>query len=283
MHEEHWSRPLWGGSAVRWPRWAGTSGVCGICALIDVICTRIPRRLRTWPGGQELNGTIALMKRFSGIFTPIVTPFGRDGGFDEAAMRRNVRHWMGTSLTGLVVLGSNGEAAQLEDAKKVADIHKTSADAMLSEAKAGSEHVGQAADIVATLSQILQGVQMLQQGGLPPPAPSPPAPRTPPQWSRSHPCRYQRCAAHVSDTGTSQLRVHVCAALRFPAECAGSARPPAPSRPVCGCDAHSSLSLPMHDFHQDSVAQRERLASKLRRGLSDLVGNTEQASDHASA
>ena len=57
------------------------------------------------------------MKRFSGIFTPIVTPFGRDGGFDEAAMRRNVRHWMGTSLTGLVVLGSNGEAAQLEDAE----------------------------------------------------------------------------------------------------------------------------------------------------------------------
>lgn len=55
------------------------------------------------------------MKRFCGIFTPIVTPFGADGAFDEAAMRRNVRHWMGTSLTGLVVLGSNGEAAQLDD------------------------------------------------------------------------------------------------------------------------------------------------------------------------
>ena len=76
------------------------------------------------------------------------------------------------------------KAAQLEDAKKVADIHKTSADAMLSEAKAGSEHVGQAADIVATLSQILQGVQMLQQGGLPPPAPSPAMPSaTPPGGS----------------------------------------------------------------------------------------------------
>ena len=55
------------------------------------------------------------MNRFSGIFTPIVTPFLGDDTVDERALRRNVARWMGTPLTGLVVLGSNGEAPQLDD------------------------------------------------------------------------------------------------------------------------------------------------------------------------
>jgi 4-hydroxy-2-oxoglutarate aldolase len=55
------------------------------------------------------------MKRFAGIYTPIATPFRDDGSVDEHALAANVAHWMTTSLTGLVVLGSNGEAAQLED------------------------------------------------------------------------------------------------------------------------------------------------------------------------
>jgi len=54
------------------------------------------------------------MKRFSGIFTPIVTPFLRDE-LDEAGLKRNVSQWMRTPLHGLVVLGSNGEAPQLEE------------------------------------------------------------------------------------------------------------------------------------------------------------------------
>jgi 4-hydroxy-2-oxoglutarate aldolase len=57
------------------------------------------------------------MKRFTGIFTPIVTPFTAADEIDAGAMRRNVARWMQTSLTGLVVLGSTGEAAQLEDAE----------------------------------------------------------------------------------------------------------------------------------------------------------------------
>ena len=56
-------------------------------------------------------------KRFTGIFTPIVTPFTTDDTIDEGALRRNVDRWMKTPLTGLVVLGSNGEAAQLDDAE----------------------------------------------------------------------------------------------------------------------------------------------------------------------
>ena len=57
------------------------------------------------------------MKPFSGVFTPIITPFRGDGTIDEVGMRRNVARWMTTPLTGLVVLGSNGEAPQIEDAE----------------------------------------------------------------------------------------------------------------------------------------------------------------------
>lgn len=56
-------------------------------------------------------------KRFAGIFTPIVTPFRADDTVDEQGIRSNVARWMRTPLTGLVVLGSNGEAPQLEDAE----------------------------------------------------------------------------------------------------------------------------------------------------------------------
>jgi 4-hydroxy-2-oxoglutarate aldolase len=63
-------------------------------------------------------------KRFAGIFTPIVTPFSSDDVVDEGALRRNVARWLKTSLSGLVVLGSNGEAAQLDDreADRVIDL-----------------------------------------------------------------------------------------------------------------------------------------------------------------
>jgi 4-hydroxy-2-oxoglutarate aldolase len=54
------------------------------------------------------------MKRFAGIFTPIVTPFKSDE-LDASGLRSNVAQWMRTPLHGLVVLGSNGEAPQLDD------------------------------------------------------------------------------------------------------------------------------------------------------------------------
>jgi 4-hydroxy-2-oxoglutarate aldolase len=53
--------------------------------------------------------------KFAGIYTPIVTPFTRDGDIDARGLQSNVDHYLATKLTGLVVLGSNGEAAQLED------------------------------------------------------------------------------------------------------------------------------------------------------------------------
>lgn len=55
------------------------------------------------------------MKPFAGIYTPIATPFRDNGTVDERALAANVSRWMTTPLTGLVVLGSNGEAASLDD------------------------------------------------------------------------------------------------------------------------------------------------------------------------
>jgi 4-hydroxy-2-oxoglutarate aldolase len=55
------------------------------------------------------------MTRFAGIYTPLITPFTSSGGLDEPGLRANVGRYMRSSLTGLVVLGSNGEAPQLED------------------------------------------------------------------------------------------------------------------------------------------------------------------------
>jgi 4-hydroxy-2-oxoglutarate aldolase len=53
--------------------------------------------------------------QFAGIYTPIVTPFTPSGDVDERGLASNVDHYLRTRLTGLVVLGSNGEAAQLEE------------------------------------------------------------------------------------------------------------------------------------------------------------------------
>src|SRR6185295_16114533 len=63
-------------------------------------------------------------KRFAGAFTPIATPFTSDDTLDEKALAGNIKRWMTTSLTGLVVLGSNGEAPQLEEeeAERVIEI-----------------------------------------------------------------------------------------------------------------------------------------------------------------
>jgi len=54
-------------------------------------------------------------KKFTGVFTPIATPFTKDDQVDEKALAGNVKRWMTTPLTGLVVLGSNGEAPQLDE------------------------------------------------------------------------------------------------------------------------------------------------------------------------
>lgn len=52
----------------------------------------------------------------SGMLAPVPTPFrDGDGRFDPAALRDNLQRWMETPLSGVLVLGSNGEAPLLDD------------------------------------------------------------------------------------------------------------------------------------------------------------------------
>jgi 4-hydroxy-2-oxoglutarate aldolase len=50
----------------------------------------------------------------SGIYPPIATPFKGDQ-VDHAGLAHNVKRWMSTGLFGLLALGSNGEAAAVDE------------------------------------------------------------------------------------------------------------------------------------------------------------------------
>lgn len=56
----------------------------------------------------------------SGIIPPLVTPFRRDGSVDLDSFAANLDGYAAFDLGGYLVLGSNGEAASLEDDEKVA-------------------------------------------------------------------------------------------------------------------------------------------------------------------
>jgi 4-hydroxy-2-oxoglutarate aldolase len=55
-----------------------------------------------------------------GILPPVITPFDSDGALDLAAFEANLEAWAAEDLEGYVVLGSNGEAASLEEDEKLA-------------------------------------------------------------------------------------------------------------------------------------------------------------------
>jgi len=52
---------------------------------------------------------------YSGMMTALVTPFTNDGGFDPDAMKQLVEFQVNGGVDGLVVCGSTGEAATLDD------------------------------------------------------------------------------------------------------------------------------------------------------------------------
>src|SRR6476659_6880830 len=53
--------------------------------------------------------------QLTGVLTPIPTPFDDRGDVDGARLRSSLTRWMATPLAGVVVLGSNGEAALLDE------------------------------------------------------------------------------------------------------------------------------------------------------------------------
>ncbi|HMJ85783.1 MAG TPA: dihydrodipicolinate synthase family protein, partial [Vicinamibacterales bacterium] len=52
---------------------------------------------------------------FAGVLAPIPTPFDEHDRVDTARLKAALQKWMATSLDGVVVLGSNGEAALMDD------------------------------------------------------------------------------------------------------------------------------------------------------------------------
>jgi 4-hydroxy-2-oxoglutarate aldolase len=54
-----------------------------------------------------------------GIFPPLTTPFRSDGGLDTAGFEANLETYATQDLGGVLVLGSNGEAASLDEDEKL--------------------------------------------------------------------------------------------------------------------------------------------------------------------
>jgi 4-hydroxy-2-oxoglutarate aldolase len=58
------------------------------------------------------------MTTLSGILAPVVTPFDADGEVDERAFASNIRAHLAAGVSGIVVTGSTGEAALLDDRER---------------------------------------------------------------------------------------------------------------------------------------------------------------------
>ena len=58
------------------------------------------------------------------VFPPMPTPFA-DGEVDTGAIRSNVRKWIAAGLGGIVALGTNGEAALLDDDESIRVVEAT--------------------------------------------------------------------------------------------------------------------------------------------------------------
>jgi 4-hydroxy-2-oxoglutarate aldolase len=56
---------------------------------------------------------------FYGIYTPVLTPFAADQSIDYQKMAHNLNKWAETDLSGIVVLGSNGEFVYLSEEEKL--------------------------------------------------------------------------------------------------------------------------------------------------------------------
>lgn len=65
---------------------------------------------------------------FTGVFAPLPTPFDEAGALDLLRLRRALPAWLATPLSGVVVLGTTGEAGLLSDDE---------ADALVAETRAG--------------------------------------------------------------------------------------------------------------------------------------------------
>ncbi len=69
------------------------------------------------------------MHTLSGIYAPLTTPFGDDGGVDLDHLRQNLDQYATAPLAGYVMLGSTGEAVLLDREEKLAVLRAAAAGA----------------------------------------------------------------------------------------------------------------------------------------------------------
>ncbi|MGY6272985.1 4-hydroxy-tetrahydrodipicolinate synthase [Achromobacter denitrificans] len=100
-----------------------------------------------------------------GVWVPLVTPFSA-GAVDGGALRRLVRHYAAAGVDGLVVCGSTGEAASLDDAEQLAVL-----DAVLTEAGALPVIMGLAGNHLGHVLQRLAAFGTRPLAGILAPAP----------------------------------------------------------------------------------------------------------------
>ena len=57
--------------------------------------------------------------KINGVIPPLITPFKAEGGVDYDAFTYNLDKWSRTDIYGMLVLGSNGETAYLNEEEKI--------------------------------------------------------------------------------------------------------------------------------------------------------------------
>ena len=65
--------------------------------------------------GDQRHATYNLSMLLEGLFTPATTPFYPDGRIYLKKLEQNIEHYSRTPISGLVLLGSTGEAVMLSD------------------------------------------------------------------------------------------------------------------------------------------------------------------------
>lgn len=60
-----------------------------------------------------------VISNLKGVFLPIVTPYNRRGGIDEAAFRSDLRHYIKAGVNGILVAGSTGEGPYLTEPERL--------------------------------------------------------------------------------------------------------------------------------------------------------------------
>jgi 4-hydroxy-tetrahydrodipicolinate synthase len=68
---------------------------------------------------HDRTGTLLAMREIQGVITAMATPFEEGGAVDEAAARRLAAHLVEHGSHGVVVAGSSGEAATLDDGEHI--------------------------------------------------------------------------------------------------------------------------------------------------------------------